>query len=1047
MKTLHLCALLLALPGAALASDARPAKPDMDLNIPPYQLNTQIFDFPTGLRIMMQADASHPVVTTWMVVNNGSKDDLPGKEETAHFVEHTWFRSKHGTLPPIMDLIQDIGTRFNATTRNDWTDYRTVASREYLPLMLRLESLRLTEPYAGVTEEEIDVEREVIRSEWRRRNEQNINQLFDFLYESVYPADHGYHDHSTHASIDNIKLADLQKFMDDHYKPENTTILVVGDIPTDPTEQASLIFANFAPQLLHPRLDKEDYFYSPKPGVTNPDQNNPEDWLVMAYDPDSPQDNRQLFEFSKRIEPRITDERPPVPPVGTTEVRTRQAPVDNRMVTIGWSLPGGFRSDEAELTMVANMANQYIWRGLYEELEDEKIGEFGCFVQPEVLNSTMMCVAELLDDDLDQMDIRDKMVDQLPEIWNPENFAQLTPQSQVFQTSLTRAKMEGMADLLLSLDVFAQEFGGRAEIITPHVHYTNSATTHSDLMNSIMKIDPSRVSKIAYENLRRDRMATVFLEPLPEDQIDIGSEASTYRGASMNDQVIRSGDDLKTMTAEQIADSYVKPNLEGMLDFELANGMRVVIVKHGEAPLVRASLLLGRDSSREKPLENDFASSFIRSVGQDPLPIAAEAGYYVNPGLPGVAPGYAYPLAVDPDFDLYGNAIRLWLRAPSGNLDGALWILREEMETAKPYIDDKTGWVKSQEDEIQGEWKWRDWHLERASQEYLFPGAAWHQKTTWEEVQAAKEWGATESDAYAAQLLQPANATLLIVGNVDPEAAKKQVVTYFGGWVARPNAAKPPEKPITPAMPTGPSKILIYDDPKRTQTDLNLQCRLNVTNQNQEFAVGVLSSLLGTKVFSTMRVKEGLAYSPGAGGSISSDGSAALTFYSDGVVNSGVGRMMTFFDQALTEVEQGKVDVDEITLHKLRNARRSGVSAQSLDQVTDKLTSIVRTEEAWSALGERGDLIASVQPAELQDLVKGCKDHSITTMVGPKDVISPQLDELGLEYQIVEWRGDGEDLLWQHDPKQAKKNEKKRQKADKKKAKEDAKKKDETPTE
>jgi zinc protease len=256
MRLLSLCATLSLLAGVpavdAYAADARPPRPEMKPKVPEYSLQAQSFVFPTGLRIVMQSDRSHPVVTTWMIVNHGSKDDPKGKEETAHFVEHTWFRSKHGDLPPIMDTIQDLGTMFNATTRNDWTDYRTVASSEYLPIMLKLESLRLTEPYQGVTEEEIDVEREVIRNEWRRRNEQSNALFVDYLYKSVYPEEHGYHDHSTHETIDNIKLADLQGFFDDYYTPENTTIFVVGDF--DPEQATTLIFENFDPKVLHPDL-------------------------------------------------------------------------------------------------------------------------------------------------------------------------------------------------------------------------------------------------------------------------------------------------------------------------------------------------------------------------------------------------------------------------------------------------------------------------------------------------------------------------------------------------------------------------------------------------------------------------------------------------------------------------------------------------------------------------------------------------------------------------------------------------------------------------
>lgn len=1039
MRTASMCALLsLFLPLQAFATDARPAKPEMKLNVPNYELSNQVFDFPTGLRIVMQSDRSHQVATVFTIVNHGTKDDPEGKEETAHFVEHTWFRSKHGSLPPIMDLIQDIGTRFNATTRNDWTDFRTVASSEYLPLLLRLESLRLTEPYAGVTEEEIDVEREVIRNEWRRRNEQNIAQLFDFLYESVYPEDHGYHDHSTHASIDNIKLADLQKFMDDYYKPENTTIFVVGDF--DPQEAASLIFANVAPQLLHPRLTKDDYFQAPRPGVTNPDQNNPDDWLIGAFDPDSDPNNRELFRFSTRDAPRITEDRPPVPPVGTTEVKTKQAPVDYKTVVVGWSLPGGFRSDHWDLALLGQTASQYVAGAFEEEQQQRRIRDVVCFTQPEILNTTMMCLAELVDKKLDPLQVRDKMLDQLAEIWNPENTSTATIQAAIYNTFLTRAKMEGMVQQLLNLDVFAQEFGGRAEEITPHVHFTNSPMAHSEGMKRLMEIDPATISRLAYDNLRRDRAATVILEPLPEDEIDIGSENSTYRGANATDQVLRSADDLSTVTDAVIAESYLVPAMKEVQDFELPNGLRVVVLPHGEAPLVQASLVFQRDTSTEPDGMFDFAAAFTRSVGHDPLPIASQPQWYVYPGIPGLQPGVGFPMSLYPG-NAWGNAFRLTIQAPSGNLDGALWLMREEIETAKPYIDSKPLWIKDQRDALELDWADREWHLGRLRSNYLFPGVGWRQPRTWENIDAMAKWGSSDLDAFLAQHLQPRNATLLIVGNIDGAKAKEYAMTYFGGWQARANAAPPLKSPAQPAFPTEGSKIYIIDDAKRTQTDILSQCRLAVTDRTQEYAVGVLGSLLRNRVFSQMRVKEGLAYSPGAGASISSDGSATLTYYSDGVVNSGIARMLQFWDEATKDVAAGKVDAEEVTLHKLRQARSEGVSAQAISQVTDNITEVVRNGQSFDVLTKRGDLIASVDLDDLKALVAGCSEHTITTMEGPKDVITPQLDELGLTYDVVEWRADGDELLFKYDPKAAKKKEKKRQKADKAKAKEAEKKK------
>lgn len=1067
MKGLSLCALLWLVTPAALAADARPAKPKFDINVPAYSLNTKVFDFPTGLRIMFQSDRSHEVVGVYMVVNHGTKDDPEGKEETAHFTEHTWFRSRHGQLPPIMDVVQDIGADFNATTWNDLTDYRTVASSEYLPLLLRLESLRLTEPYAGVTEEDIDVEREVIRSEWRRRNEQDWALLFDYLYEAVYPADHAYHDHSTHDSIDNIKLADLQKFMDDYYKPENTTIMIVGDF--DPDEAASLIFDNFDPKLLHPKLTSEMYFFAPRPGIENPDQNNPAHWLTGAWDPDawdqkdaqgSP--TKAPFRFSTREAPRVTEERPPVPDVGTTEVLTRKGPFPNKLVVVGWSLPGGYRDDHWSIGAVANFANNYIGNGLFDYLDNKQIGDWGCFSQVEVVNSTVACMAEIKDKKLDPLIVRDKMLDQLSQMWNPENTQGDTINAAVSNTYFTRSKMQAMATQLMNLDLFAVSFGSRTEEIARHAHYNNSAQAHSDSFGDIMKMQMPEISQIAYQFLKRDRAATVIIEPLSADEIDIGSEHSSYRGANATDQVLRSSDDLSQVTKDQIESAYVPPSLEGLVDYTLPNGLRVVILKHGEAPTLQASLMFKRNFVDEPHGFANFVAAFTESAGNDALPIAAVPSWYSDPGIPGIPPTsdlYTRPRALlfcsnpeltgrlsCPDqFNTWGNAMRVFVQAPAGNLDGALWLLREEIETAHPYLDGKSDYLRWERESLSGDvkdeqaadWLSADWHIDRLTREYLYPDD--HPQghvTTWADVTAMEAWGNADVDKWLATHLQPAASTLVIVGNVDPAAAKQAAEQYFGGWKADAGAGEPVGTPEPARLPTDPSVVYVFDSPNMTQTDVTTSCRLNYSDPSQDTAVSILGSLLRSKTFSQMRVAEGLAYSPGASAGISSDGSARLTFYSDGVINSGVARIFTFYNEAMKEVESGKLDEKEVVLHQLRISRESGVAAQSMAQMTDQLASVIRKGKGWDFLSNQGAIIADVDKQDLVDLVKGCSEHTVTTIVGPKDVVTPQLDELGVPYKVVSATALGEELLFTYAPKEAARREKDKQKKDKKAAKE-----------
>ncbi|MBX2803609.1 MAG: insulinase family protein [Myxococcales bacterium] len=1035
MKLLSICALLgMVVPASAQAADARPARPDMNVKVPPYDLNTRVFDFPTGLRVMMQSDRSHPVVMTWMLVNHGTADDPEGKEETAHFVEHMWFRSKHGKLPPVMSVIQDLGSDFNATTRNDWTDYRTVASNDYLPLMLRLESLRLTNFYEGVTEDEIDVEREVIRNEWRRRNEQNPYGLFfDFMYEAIYPDGHGYHDHSTHGSIDNIKLKDLQGYVDKYYKTENTTVFVVGDFDID--ESASLIFENFAPELLHTDLTSDMYFFSPKPGIEDPDSNNPEHWLTGAWDPATY--NRDAsgacngckqFQFSVREGQRLTDERPPVPPVGSTEVVERQGPVTTKTVVVGWSLPGGFRSDHQELEAVGRFANAFVAPAFADERRRRQVGDVGCLSQAEIQNTTVACYVEVRDKKLDPLRLRDKVLDQLPEMWNQEMF-----QTQGFRQNWQRSKMEGVAQTLLSLDGFAQSFGGRADVITPFAHYTGEPKAHSEAMASIMSLDVGKISRLAYEHLKRNRAATLIITPLDEEDIDIGSDHSSYKGASATDQVVESSDDLSTVTTEQIANAYVAPDLEDLVDYTLDNGLRVIVLPHGEAPVVQTSMVMRRDETREPKALMDFVSWYTEAAGNDPLPIAASASYPLYAGVSGVTGATSFSKPLRNPNNVWQDAFRMSFTAPSGNLDGALWLLREEVETARAVVEYKSLYVEEEEKAIQRNWGSRAWHISRLQNNFLYPGHPNGQEYSWGDYEALKAWGNTDVESWIGAHFRPDNATLLIVGNVDATEAKKQAERFFAGWQPRRSAAEPPKGLMKPDMPSDSSKIVIFDRPGATQTQTNMTCRLNYNDPEQEAAVNVLSSLLRTRTFTQLRVKEGLAYSPGAFSGVRSDDSAVLTFYSL-ATNSGVGRTMEFFQEAIAEVEAGEVNEEEVTLHKLRTARRLGVGAQSLSQMTGKLTEVVRKGKDWDFASDRGSLIADIGADDLKELLQGCAAHTISTLEGPKDVIAPQLDELGLEYEVYEWRAAGEELLWEHDPKEAKKQEKKRQKKAKKDA-------------
>ncbi|MEZ4316561.1 MAG: insulinase family protein [Myxococcota bacterium] len=1056
MKTIAL-ALALAVPSVGLAAEGpkRAQKPTLVADVPNFDLTTTAFYCPSGLTVMFQEDHSHPIVSIMTIIDHGSGDDPVGKEGTAHFVEHTWFRStqtvemgwdsegnpKMVKLPSIMQTLTDYGTLMNATTRNDWTDFRTVFAAENLDLFLQLESKRLTSPYVGVTEDFIDTEREVIRNEWRRRNEQGFSMLFDFLYSEVYPESHPYHSSSTKESLGRVDLATLQKYMDDYYKPENTTIVIVGDF--DIRESASLLFKNFDPEVIDPKLEKKHIFLAPAPGVDNPDQSNPDHWWFGAYDPDTydekkapvdrnlyngflkpadaegPHDQAKI-DARRRIKPE--EPREPVPDRPDKTVAYKKAPIDNRVVIVAWSLPGGYREDQQALQTIGLVANialqQYFnptnFKMYQEEWKPSDILGSQCFVQMEKIHSTLMCLVEVPNKKLNPEQLAEKMVDQIPTIWNPDLV-------QFFeQTQFPRVRQQNLSVLLRSVDNVAQHFGGRAEDIVTYAHYTNSPKYHSSAMSDTMKLNMYDVARIASENLTRDRAVTVVIDPLPASEIDRTGEGNAYAGSSDGDSVIEDSEEFANLTDEDVKRAYVTPELSGLIDEKLDNGLRVLILPHGEAPIAWTGVVFGGGNLTGVPDKNYFAYLFSNSEGiknfgfgpgEDPLQIAGE---------------YHEDLADDSSY--------MYLRHASENVDGALWMLREQIERTKPALAGKSDFVKNYREGLAADWTSRSpsWLISEVRSKHLYPENPERWPTGWEQAGKMLEWTAEDVNGVIRDRYQPKNATIIITGRVDGDAALRDVKKYFGGWTAQAGATDDLEalkKVPTPAIGEG-SKILIFDDVKKSQTQVSGACRLNYTKELGS-ANSVLSSIFFSEVFTRLRVKEGLAYSPVGFTSTSAGGVASLGF-SSLAVNDGVGRTLEVMKELVRRGEAGEYDEQTVRIHKLREARNSGLEAQSTDQMGGRLMSFGKSGKSPEAMLKTGDSLAKVSPEQIQELMKGCGDRLLFTLHGPAEILKPQLDKYGYEYEVVDWKGEGEARFQKYDPKGFKKYLKAKAKREKK---------------
>jgi zinc protease len=183
-----------------------------------------------GLRLLSAADQSSPTVAIQVWYHVGSKDDPAGRSGFAHLFEHLMFKSTRNMKSEMMDrLTEDVGGFNNAFTADDQTVYFEVVPSNYLETLLWAEADRLS----GLTVDDANFksEREVVKEEYRTSVLAQPYGRFEYMLQAKSFVAHPYK-RPTIGSIEDLdaaSLADVRAFHSTFYRPDNATLVVVGD--------------------------------------------------------------------------------------------------------------------------------------------------------------------------------------------------------------------------------------------------------------------------------------------------------------------------------------------------------------------------------------------------------------------------------------------------------------------------------------------------------------------------------------------------------------------------------------------------------------------------------------------------------------------------------------------------------------------------------------------------------------------------------------------------------------------------------------------------
>ncbi|HYB43889.1 MAG TPA: insulinase family protein, partial [Candidatus Methylomirabilis sp.] len=192
--------------------------------------------------------------------------------------------------------------------------------------------------------------------------------------------------------------------------------------------------------------------------------------------------------------------------------------------------------------------------------------------------------------------------------------------------------------------------------------------------------------------------------------------------------------------------------------------------------------------------------------------------------------------------------------------------------------------------------------------------------------------------AYYRRVFRPDLATIVVIGNVTPEAARATIEKHFGGWTAE---GPPPVTELPPVPLNKPAMVQVPND-RRVQDSVTLAQTLGLTRFDPDYYVLELgNSVLGgafyaTRLYRDLRQDTGLVYFVSS--AIEAGRTRGLYFVAYGSDPANVSRASGIVVRELTAMQTTAVPDGELRLAKAILLRRIPLAESSMNRIARGLT-------------------------------------------------------------------------------------------------------------
>jgi len=785
----RLAAALLLTAGLAPLAHAQTA-------VPPMVFHERVL--PNGLHLYTAVDRTTPNVTVQVWYGVGSKDDPRGRSGFAHLFEHLMFKGTRDMAPETFDrLTEDVGGFNNASTSDDYTEFHEVIPANHLQRLIWAEAERMS----GLVVDEADFksERAVVEEELRQRVLADpYGRLFTLDIPEASFTVHPYH-RPTIGSIEDLDsagLADVRAFHALYYRPDNASLIVIG---------------NFDPAA----LDR---------------------WVDAYFGP---------IARPAEATPRVTAVEPARTGAKTIDAYGPNVPLPAEVIS--YPAPAADAPDAAAL----KMADALLTAGKSSRLYDSLV--YRQQLAQSVLSNAdlrrqggLFAVGAVMADG--------KTLAQGDAALRAE-VARLRD-APVSEAELSSAKNQLLAAVLQGRETV----DGRANELGSTITVEGDAARVNSDIEDLQAVTAADVQRAARTWLRDDRAITIRYRAesaRPAGQADVLTQESSLVAARplAAPAVVAVTETLPPDKRQPPPppSPAVEARLPHAVERTLANGLRVIVARTGDLPIVTASL------------------SVRGGAALDPAGQAGLAG--VTAGLLTQGTPTRSASAIAAQVESLGGSI-----ASAAGYDSetvSLSSLTATLPQGLPILADAARHPLFAQDELDRLREQKINDLTVAMQDpatvagmvltsAVFAGGPFGHPVSGTPASLARIDRAAVAAAHA-RLFRPDNAVLVITGGVDPEAAFALAQRDFGDW-ARP-AGPPP--PLPAAGPATAPRVVVVDLPGTGQAAVLVGGRSIGRVDPAYYTATVEDHVLGggysARLNEEIRVKRGLSYGAGSG--------------------------------------------------------------------------------------------------------------------------------------------------------------------------------------